>query len=71
MLNHEKLTKQNVLFGFLQTLIKTIRLDKSVKKVANNYYIFLRYCPPTLKSASVICPIEQYLAASMSTANTF
>ena len=36
-----------------------------------SFYIFRRYCPPTLNKESVICPMEQYLAASISTSNTF
>ena len=33
-------------------------------------YMFLRYCPPTSNSASVICPSEHTRTASTSTSNT-
>lgn len=35
------------------------------------FYIFLRYCPPTLNKASVICPNEQTLVASINFSNKF
>mgnify|MGYP002807163109 CR=1 FL=1 len=34
-------------------------------------YMFLRYCPPTLNKASVICPNEQTLVASINLSNKF
>ena len=34
-------------------------------QVEQLYYIFLLYCPPTSKSALVICPSEQYFEASI------
>ena len=36
-----------------------------------NAYIFLLYCPPTSKSALVICPREHTLEASISSSNMF
>ena len=37
--------------------------------IRDRSYIFLRYCPPTSNIAAVSCPSEQYLHASISTAN--
>ncbi len=36
-----------------------------------HHHIFLRYCPPTSKRASVICPRVHTLAASISALNRF
>jgi hypothetical protein len=35
------------------------------------FYIFLRYCPPTVNRASVIWPNEQTLVASINFSNKF
>ena len=63
--------------------IQTIQfeLDKiSIATVISNsykiykgiaFYIFLRYCPPTLNKASVICPKEHTFVASINLSNKF
>lgn len=48
--------------------VTQVKIRNPKSKIRN--HIFLLYCPPTLNNSLVICPSEQYFAASINASNT-
>ena len=59
--------------SFKKMQLKHVIYASIIIEISNTiaFYIFLRYCPPTLNKASVICPKEQTFVASISLSNKF
>jgi hypothetical protein len=65
--------------NFLMLILMRLKFNKKIRIICADFilsegiafYIFLRYWPPTLNNASVICPKEHTLVASISLSNKF
>jgi hypothetical protein len=65
----QQTTAGNKIRCYFVTFVSLCEKKSAVNVYHHNYYIFLLYCPPTLYSALVICPREQYFTVSISSSN--